>query len=81
MVNFMLLSHVVIVPVIVPVLSGNTGWAKQTRPPQYPSKFANRWPLTNTIPTQDARRLLDDARARVTSERDAIKRLAHERAS
>jgi hypothetical protein len=74
----MMSSHVVFVPVLVPVLSGNVGWSKQTRPPQYPSKSTNRWPLTNAIPSSEARRLLSDARRAITSERDAIRRLARE---
>jgi hypothetical protein len=70
--------HVVLVPVPFPVSSGNVGWARRAVPPQYPNKPTNRWPLTNTIPTDETRRLLDDARRRMTSERDQLKRWARE---
>jgi hypothetical protein len=70
--------HVVFVPVLIPAASGNVGWAKRALPPQYPGQHREHWPLHQSIPTDETRRMLDDARHRVTSERDQLRRTARE---
>jgi hypothetical protein len=67
-------TQIIVVPYPIPV-AGQT-WSKRTPQPQYSHKPVNRWPLTNTIPTDEARRrMLDVARQRVASEREGLKRL------
>jgi hypothetical protein len=64
--------------VVIPVPVAGQTWSKKTPPPQYSHKPANRWPLTNTIPQEDARRQLDVARRQIASERDRPRQLARE---
>ena len=64
--------------VVIPVPVAGQTWSKKTPPPQYSHKPANRWPLTNTIPQEDARRQLDDARRKIAHERDRLRELAHD---
>jgi hypothetical protein len=66
--------HVVFVPIPV---AGQT-WSKRTPQPQYPNKRRESWPLRQQIPTDETRRMLDDVRRRMSSERDTIRRMAHE---
>jgi hypothetical protein len=62
--------------VFVPIPVAGQTWSKRTSPPKYPDKRRETWPLSQSIPTDEARRQLDDACARVASERDQLKRLA-----
>jgi hypothetical protein len=62
--------------VVVPIPVAGQTWSKRAPLPQYPNKQRATWPLSQSIPTEEARRTLDDARRRVVSERDQLKRLA-----
>jgi hypothetical protein len=64
--------------VLVPIPVAGQTWSKRTPQPQYPSQRRQTWPLHQSIPTDEARRMLDDARRRMTSERDQLKRWARE---
>jgi hypothetical protein len=66
--------QIVVVPIPVPV-AGQT-WNKRAPQPKYPSKRRETWPLSNPIPTEDARRYLDDARRRIARERDQLSQMA-----
>jgi hypothetical protein len=74
------LNTIVFVPIVVPVLttSNNGGWLHRTPQPQYPNKRQEAWPLRQSVPQEDARRQLDDARRKIAHERDRLRELAHD---
>jgi hypothetical protein len=64
--------------VFVPVPVCGQVWNKRGPKPQYPSKRQEAWPLRQSIPQEDARRQLDDARRKIASERETLQRFARE---
>jgi hypothetical protein len=67
--------NIIFIP--VPMLSGNVGWQRQSRPPPYPREQRGHWGERQAIPVRDVQALLDDARRHIASDRDALKRTAH----
>jgi hypothetical protein len=65
--------------VVIPVPVAGQTYNKRAGKPVYPPRQSQeRWPLSSPIPTEETRRMLDDARRRMTIERDQIARLARQ---
>jgi hypothetical protein len=64
--------------VVIPIPVAGQVWSRRTPQPQYPCKRRETWPLNQSIPTPETRRMLEDARRRMTSMRDQLARLARE---
>jgi hypothetical protein len=72
--------NVVLVPIPITVFcgSGNNAWARRSPQPQYPCQPPERWPLHQSIPTDEARQQLDSARRAIASERAKLQRFVRE---
>jgi hypothetical protein len=64
--------------VFMPIPVAGQTWSKRNSPPQYPSQRRETWPLNQSIPTPETRRTLDNARRKLASERDQLRRWLRE---
>jgi hypothetical protein len=64
--------------VFVPIPVCGQTWNKRAPQPRYPSKRPETWPLRQSIPSDETRRMLDDARRNLAENRQRLVEMARE---